>query len=169
MEEMENSAPMVIELLKTCVDSNTGSQQNKIICSEVFSSEQLLCIHNELWLQLKNTHSNICVLRFSVNYNWNLLLRNFQLIQSVLMIYYIRLKGLVRQESSPSALMYELQTYISFVSAENFNEQVSCKIFKCLGSWFSLGILPGNHVARCKLLDTPFKVMVRIRFQRPSC
>ncbi|XP_076818259.1 transportin-3-like isoform X2 [Clavelina lepadiformis] len=39
------------------------------------------------------------------------------------------------------------------------DEQLLCKIFKCLGSWFNLRILPGNHVARCKLLDPPFSVL----------
>lgn len=33
------------------------------------------------------------------------------------------------------------------------------KIFKCLGSWFYLGVFPGNHVARCKILDAPFQVL----------
>uniref|UniRef100_H2ZAX9 Transportin-3 n=1 Tax=Ciona savignyi TaxID=51511 RepID=H2ZAX9_CIOSA len=60
-----------------------------------------------------------------------------------------------QMEDSAPMVVELLKTYIGVVS----DEKILAKIFKCLGSWFYLGVLPGNHVARCKLLDVPFSVM----------
>lgn len=39
------------------------------------------------------------------------------------------------------------------------NERMMMKLMKCLASWFQLGVLPGNHVARIKLLEAPYDIL----------
>ncbi|XP_078481112.1 transportin-3-like [Ciona intestinalis] len=60
-----------------------------------------------------------------------------------------------QMEDSAPMVVELLKTYIGAVS----DEKLLSKIFKCLGSWFYLGVLPGNHVARSKLLEVPFSVL----------
>lgn len=57
---------------------------------------------------------------------------------------------------------YNLHSIISYFSASGSiqDNHLIAKVFKCLGSWFYLGVFPGNHVARCNILEAPFQVMV---------
>lgn len=60
-------------------------------------------------------------------------------------------------ENSAPMVVDLLKAYLSEESTKN--DKTMSKIFKCLSSWFCLGILPGNHVARSKLLDFPFTIL----------
>lgn len=43
------------------------------------------------------------------------------------------------------------------------DEKMLMKIFRCLGSWFNLGVLDSNFMANSKLLSLLFEVLVSIR------
>lgn len=48
------------------------------------------------------------------------------------------------------------------------DEKMLIKIFRCLGSWFNLGVLDSTFMANSKLLSLLFEVLVRVLGVSPS-
>lgn len=45
------------------------------------------------------------------------------------------------------------------------DEKMLIKVFRCLGSWFNLGVLDSNFMASNQLLMVLFQVLVSVRLQ----
>ena len=77
------------------------------------------------------------------------------------MMMQIRLSsGLRGQVMQRHALCVWFQT--SCVEKTGDNEKMLIKVFRCLGSWFNLGVLDTNFMANNQLLMVLFQVLVRI-------
>lgn len=46
------------------------------------------------------------------------------------------------------------------------NEKMLIKVFRCLGSWFNLGVLDSNFMASNQLLVVLFQVLVSSTYHR---
>lgn len=65
-----------------------------------------------------------------------------------------------RRPSDSAEGLFSLQT--SCVEKTGHDEKMLIKVFRCLGSWFNLGVLDSNFMAGNQLLMVLFQVLVRI-------